>query len=602
VTVKYKDALNQEVTKTASWTVDILHPSIDVIKTANATMIHPGDWVKYNVTVVNTGDCDLTVTLSDTALGISWNGTLKPGEKHEEIKSIQPKDDPTKNTASATGKDALGKEVSDSATWTVDILNPSISISKTGPAYAHEGDKITYTITVENTGDCPLYNVVVKDSLLGTIYSNGLKVGEKKTFEVKYTVPKPSEDITNNVEAKGEDALGMEVSDSASWTVDILHPAITVTKTANATEAYAGDAIKYTIVVKNTGDCPLYNVNVTDTLLGVLLTNGYLNVGANITFTYTYTVEAKSPYTLKNVVTVSGRDVLGMKVSKSAEWSIDVDVKLPPAEISAKICGYKFYDIDMDGVWDSNEPPVRDFRIRLYNGNGAFIRETTTGSNGYYCFDGLNAGTYIVEEVLSNNWVNTTSKSVKVTLNSGEVKVNFGNVCLRQGYGGAPPCYWTSAGNKLIDKNDVAHLNKLVCLYKPYSCSRCASTCCVRVRFSYPPFSGNIATARSQIRLYLLRANAKCLDWTLSANLIRAILNVRHGYLDNSTIVYVGPSKYVLRDFISISGIIEEAYNSLCSGNRDAQAYWNNILGVLNNRKLSSKLRFVCPKPCNIRY
>jgi uncharacterized repeat protein (TIGR01451 family) len=104
-----------------TFTIDILHPAIEVIKSANATLINAGDWVRYNVTVVNTGDCNLTVTLSDSKLGISWSGTLKPGEQHEFIVDYQPSTDPTVNTATATGTDALGGTVSDIASWTVHI-------------------------------------------------------------------------------------------------------------------------------------------------------------------------------------------------------------------------------------------------------------------------------------------------------------------------------------------------------------------------------------------------------------------------------------------------------------------------------------------------
>ncbi|MEM3489269.1 MAG: SdrD B-like domain-containing protein [Candidatus Bathyarchaeia archaeon] len=476
VTVKYKDDLNFEVTKTASWSIDVLHPSIDVIKTANVTMIHEGDWVEYNVTVVNTGDCNLTVTLEDELLGISWSGTLKPGEKHEEIVPIQPTEDPTENTANATGTDALGGKV----------------------------------------------------------------------------------------------------SDSASWKVDILHPKIMVTKVANVTRAYAGYVIEYTINVINIGDCPLYNVNVTDTLLGTLPTNGFLGVGESEskTFTKTYTVEAGDSDPLVNNVTAEGKDALGLFVSANASASVD---------LIAKICGYKFYDANANGVWDYGELGVAGIKIELWLG-GSKINEITTGSDGSYCFDELDAGNYTIVEVLPDNWANTTPTSITVELKSGEISKdnNFGNVCLKPGYGGRTLGYWANAGNKLITKEDVIYLNSLN-LYKPSGW--------------YPPFTTNngnngLLTARSQIRTYLLRATARDMRWMLSAQLIATALNVRHRYLSNSTIVYVGPSTYVPSGFITIEEIIINANTALSNGAE--QEYWKNILDALNN----NRLKFVCQNPC----
>ncbi|MEM2738887.1 MAG: hypothetical protein QXK93_07880 [Candidatus Bathyarchaeia archaeon] len=236
------DPLNNTVTVTTetidsnstnnrdSWTVDILHPAIDVIKSANATIIHAGDWVKYNITVVNIGDCDLNVTLSDPLLSISWTGTLKPGEKHEEIASIKPTSDPTVNTASATGTDALGKTVTDFARCTVDIIKPAIDVAKTGPQTAYEGDTITYTITVTNTGDCALSNVSVVDSALGFKWNGSLAIGETKTFSIQYTIPEGSNEIVNTVFASGKDALGKMVTDYATWTVEVIIPPAQITE------------------------------------------------------------------------------------------------------------------------------------------------------------------------------------------------------------------------------------------------------------------------------------------------------------------------------------------------------------------------------------
>jgi hypothetical protein len=294
-----------------------------------------------------------------------------------------------------------------------------------------------------------------------------------------------------------------------------------------------------------------------------------------VTITTTYTVHAGDPDPLENTATASGRDVLGLTVTATDTWTVD---------LIAKICGYKFYDANANGLWDAGEPAVAGFKIELYMGYTLYDT-AYTGEDGSYCFDRLDAGTYTVHEVLpSGSWIPTTLTSITVTLLSGEVSMdnNFGNLCLKPGYGGKTLGYWANAGNKLIDSSDVAYLNTLS-LYP--------------TGWSYPPFSSNIDTARSQIRNYLLSANAKNMWWMLSAQLIAIILNVRHGYLDGSTLVCVDPP--TCSTFMTINDIISGAIAALDSSTPIAeQAYWKNLLDNLNNNRLP----FVCSGPCAVEY
>ena len=87
----------------------------------------------------------------------------------------------------------------------------------------------------------------------------------------------------------------------------------------------------------------------------------------------------------------------------------------------------------------------------------------------------------------------------------------------------------------------------------------------------------------------------------LSAQLIATKLNVLHGYLDGTTIVYVGSSSYVPSGFIRIDEIMDNANAALAMShpdNRDEQEYWKGLLDGLNNNLLP----FVCPEPCPVIY
>jgi uncharacterized repeat protein (TIGR01451 family) len=557
---------------------------LSIVK-SGPTYAHVDDTITYTYTVYNAGpDAACNVVVSDDVAGTPTyvsgdtnnNGCIDPDETwtFQATYTVQAGDpDPLVNTATVSS-DADDPDTSDNeATWTVDILHPAIDVSKSCPQYAHEGDTISYTMTVKNTGDTPLSNVMVTDSLLGIIFTGSLAVGEEMTFDVPFTVPTPSDDITNTVTASGEDPLGLTVTDTAQCTVDVLHPAIAIDKSADKVTARAGDTITYTIIVTNTGDTPLYDVSVTDTLLGTF-SIGTLGVGQSVTITPapTYTVNAGDPDPLVNTATASGKDVLDMEVTAEDTASVD---------LIAMICGYKFYDANANGVWDDGEPPVAGFKIELYDQFGDLLATTFTADDGSYCFDGLDAGTYTVQEVLppDSGWMPTTSTSIAVTLLSGEIKEdnNFGNLCLEPGQGGKTIGYWANAGNSLITDEDITYLNNLDPLY--------------------PTIWGPPFLSPSDIRNYLLKANAKNMWWMLSAQLIATTLNVRHGYLDGLTLVCVDPPACTI--FMTIYDIINGAIGALGSNvPRATQEYWKNLLDKLNNNQLP----FVSPEPCPVEY
>jgi uncharacterized repeat protein (TIGR01451 family) len=348
VTVTYEDTSGSKKTAPASWIVDVLHPAIDVAK-SGPTDAHEGDLITYAITVINMGDCPLVgVSVSDPTLSFSWTGDLDTGATATFYPSYMIPHLSTliSNTATASGSDVLGGfkgTVSDSSSCSVTVLHPGISVSKTGPASAHEGDTVTYTYIVTNGGDCSLKLVSVADDKAGSATyvggdANGngwLDLTETWTFKATYLVPTPSGDIINTATASGTDSFGETVANTATWSVDVLHPGIHVTKMADKTVVHQGDTITYTITVTNTGDCPLSGVSMTDTLLGSLtghLPDTTLGVGEVDTFTVDYVVPAYSTL-ISNTVTASGSDPLSKSVSNSASSAVTV---APPPSVGGE--------------------------------------------------------------------------------------------------------------------------------------------------------------------------------------------------------------------------------------------------------------------------
>ncbi|MEM9548330.1 MAG: SdrD B-like domain-containing protein, partial [Bacteroidota bacterium] len=74
-----------------------------------------------------------------------------------------------------------------------------------------------------------------------------------------------------------------------------------------------------------------------------------------------------------------------------------------------------WFDINEDGLQDFDEPGIPDVVVFLYNAtnttSGNHIATTTTDANGFYLFDNLVAGNYVVEFVMPDGFVFTNADS-----------------------------------------------------------------------------------------------------------------------------------------------------------------------------------------------
>ncbi len=158
--------------------------------------------------------------------------------------------------------------------------SPGIAVVKSAVV---AGDEITYTFTVENTGNVTLTGVGVTDPMVGlsaitlTSASTTLAPGEVATFEATYTVTLTdlnTGSVSNQATATGTPPIGDPVTDLSGTANDNDEPTVTaltqspgiaLTKVANITTYdRAGSIITYTITVTNTGNVSLSEVVVTD--------------------------------------------------------------------------------------------------------------------------------------------------------------------------------------------------------------------------------------------------------------------------------------------------------------------------------------------------
>jgi uncharacterized repeat protein (TIGR01451 family) len=365
------------------WTETPAKPTLSIAKAASSTQVAPGAAFTYTITVKNTGDVPATgVVITDdlvdslTAVSASFDvdpgsaggigsctvgagntiscvvGTLAANDggangPDEVVVSIQATAPTTcrelSNTATVDS-DQTSPQTSNGVTVTVTGCGtpppPSptpagIQVVKGGPAVAHVGDTITYTFAVSlAAGSAPLTNVTITDAMCsaaptlvsktGGDQDTTLETGETWNYRCTHVVAATDPDpLPNTVTVTGTGPNG-QVSDTDTHSVDIIHPAIRIVKTARPGSISPGETVTYTYEVTNTGDVTLFDVKVTDDKLGNVCTIGRLDVGETQTCTADFTASNDFSGPVDNVGKAKGHDVSGKSVQDTDRVSIDV--------------------------------------------------------------------------------------------------------------------------------------------------------------------------------------------------------------------------------------------------------------------------------------
>ena len=319
-----------------------------------------GDTVKFNLTVRNAGETELTgVTITDALPGISGvacPGSVTPGLVGDMAAGatvictatyLVTDDDAlagvVNNTATASGLDPDSKQVtSQPAKASAPVVNPHIDIAKTldpsSPNPAEPGDLITFNLAVTNTGTATLTNVAIDDPLpgLGTIRCPGnstpaligtMQPGDKVTCTTTYRVTAADalNGIVNNTAtatAKDPDQRNLRTAPSQA-SDPVVNPLLEIVKTldpASPNPAEASDVITFNLKVTNTGTAVLRGVTISDQLVGLGPITcptsatpariGIMQPGDSVTCTASYTVTAADALVgiVNNTATAAGTD------------------------------------------------------------------------------------------------------------------------------------------------------------------------------------------------------------------------------------------------------------------------------------------------------
>ncbi len=310
--------------------------AIDVTKVGDS-IARVGDTIEYEIVVKNTGSTKLVdVQVNDPMFGglIGSIPELAPGASQTFTPShlVTAGDpDPLNNTVTASGIDLCKRMVVDTASWSCDIVHPSIALDKSvSPGIVAFGGQVLYTYVIENTGDVPLYGLSLYDDVLGSLDgllpSTTLGVGEKMTVESFFDV---TADVTNVATVVAVDSWETKCQASDDAVVDVRNPAISIVKSATPDMVYTGEPVTYTYLISNTGDTTLWEITLSDNVLGdltYLLPATMLPVGGSMTAQITVPVadDVVNVGTVEAMYGEMDTDFYGGPVSAQSEAGVDV--------------------------------------------------------------------------------------------------------------------------------------------------------------------------------------------------------------------------------------------------------------------------------------
>jgi len=373
-----------------------------------------GETITYKVTVTNRGNqtvSNVVVTDNNSKEGTATvNGEIKPGES-KDVTFTHIVTEADVKTGKVVNVATIGDEPSNEVTTETEDPNPNFVVTKTatkvngtnvnGEIAVKVGDKVTYVITVENTGNVTLENVVVTDELLPefshTIPTLNRGTDNKVSLTVEYTVQE--KDIKDgklvNIakatipekEETGEEELPVSNIAIEKHVAEYKNGAYTIlsAEALESTTYKVGDTVWYAITVTNNGEVA-DTVTVTDTLATGL---AYANEASETinynrdtkTITWNTQLNANETKTLYIKATITNSAITGTPVDSittgTSWWKTNNgDITTGKQEAAAKLF------IKLDGKILENDQDNHYTDTKDYTGCVAKVNLTAKNLSG----------------------------------------------------------------------------------------------------------------------------------------------------------------------------------------------------------------------------
>lgn len=382
-----------------------------------------GTDVFYCIRVTNTGNATLTsLTINDSQLGIineTLTVDLAPDADSLEITSADiDKLGPVTiteqrtNTVSVTASD--GTDTTDPVEATATVFVPSLTLTKTVGTTSGEcgsdsaitvdaGTEVFYCLTLENTGDGDISDIVISDPQLGldnASVSIGLIGGETITLLNTSTFIFSSagqlgdveidDDVTNTAiitgvatlsTASGSSSITVSASDSATVAV----PNYSVSVTANPATQTVSQNTTISITASEANGGSVDGLKVVAEITGANPITRSGNTAADGSFSFEYSGATADTDTITAWIDLNDNDLFDASIEPSNTATVTW-TDLPP--VTGSISGTI--------ICESTQSPLVGVDISLTDASGQEMGNQQSGTNGEYAFTGRTLGTYTV--------------------------------------------------------------------------------------------------------------------------------------------------------------------------------------------------------------
>ncbi|MDX1992190.1 MAG: choice-of-anchor D domain-containing protein [bacterium] len=337
---------NTQVNDTDDAVVNVVavpDPEITLVKDADQ-IIFVGGTANFTITATNSGNVDLTnvvvtdadprCTLNQTANG-NGNAIMEPGEAWTYTCAVANVTANFVNTANVTSV-YNGTNITDTDDATVIVQTPGISLDKNAVnATVFIGEAAQFTISVRNTGQGDLTNVVLNDPTCTALNQTGngnadaiLQANEEWTWTCDVANAQTTVTNTATVTANAG-ATPLTASDTAAVNVQTINASITLIKDAVEAGYFQGQVAQFTIVISNNGNAPLNNVVINDPVCTALnqTSNGNGNATLEVGESWNYTCDVNTAAingVLNNVATVNATGPVNTPVTATDNASTNI--------------------------------------------------------------------------------------------------------------------------------------------------------------------------------------------------------------------------------------------------------------------------------------
>ena len=251
------------------------------------------------------------------------------------------------------------------------------------PSMAGNGQKVSVIYEIANTGTIDVTDVTIKENstiskTAGTI--DLIKAGEKASHTFTATMAK--KDLTSKATITYKAGGKTYTETLGSQKIKYGNIKLSATLTADKKGGNAGDTVKLTLTMKNTGKTAYENITVTDPSLGTVFSGLTVKGGETVTQEKEVTISKSVSYQFTVTGTASGSTV------EAATGVVAITAVDPDKVIDLDV----FAEVDKPTLYVL--PTVVKFTVSVVNNSSVPAEKVTVSSSGMdlYTFDAIPAG------------------------------------------------------------------------------------------------------------------------------------------------------------------------------------------------------------------